>query len=318
MTPPPDPAGAQRRGPPPGAILVVPLVVAFALTLFAWPAANLAPRDLPVGVAGSGPVAGQIEGRLEQRRGAFDVQRYRDGGQARAAIQDRDVYGAFVPSGGNIEVLTASAASPVVAQLIREAAGPGAQVRDVVPATAEDPRGVAIAAVGLPVVIGGIVTGVLAGLIAPRSRRQFGLLVAGAGLAALVAVAILQGWLDVIRGGWLANAGTISLAVLAIGATVAALMAWFGPPGIAVGAVLMALVGNPLSGVSSAPELLPSVAGTIGQLMPPGAAGNMLRSTAFFDGADAARHAAVLAAWALTALVALAVATGRPRAPGRG
>jgi hypothetical protein len=170
---------------------------------------------------------------------------------------------------------------------------------------------VAISAIGLPIVIGGIVTGVLAGLIARRSRRQFGLLLAGAALAALVAVAILQGWLDVIRGGWLANAGTICLAVLAIGATLAALMAWMGPPGIAVGAVLMALVGNPLSGISSAPELLPTAAGTIGQLMPPGAAGNLLRSTAFFDGADAARHIAVLAAWALPALFALAVATGR-------
>jgi hypothetical protein len=73
----------------------------------------------------------------------------------------------------------------------------------------------------------------------------------------------------------------------------------------------MALVGNPLSGISSAPELLPSAAGTIGQLMPPGAAGNMLRSTAFFDGADAAPHAAVLAAWALPALLALAVAARR-------
>jgi hypothetical protein len=311
MAPPSDPAGAQRRGPPPGAILVVPLVVAFALTLFAWPASNLAPRDLPVGVAGSGPVARQIEARLEQRRGAFDVHRYGEAAQARAAILDRDVYGAFVATGGEIAVLTASAASPVVAQLLREAAGPGAQVRDVVPATADDPRGVAISAIGLPIVIGGIVTGVLAGLIARRSRRQFGLLLAGAALAALVAVAILQGWLDVIRGGWLANAGTICLAVLAIGATLAALMAWMGPPGIAVGAVLMALVGNPLSGISSAPELLPTAAGTIGQLMPPGAAGNLLRSTAFFDGADAARHIAVLAAWALPALFALAVATGR-------
>jgi hypothetical protein len=311
MASPRAPAGAQRRGPPPRAILVVPVVVAVALTLFAWPASNLAPRDLPVGVAGSGAAARAIEARLEQPRGAFDVHRYRDAAEARAAILDRDVYGAFVATPGRATVLTASAASAVVAQLLREAAGPDAQVRDVVPATADDPRGVAIAAIGLPIVIGGIVTGVLAGLIAPRSRRQLGLLVAGAVLAGLVAVAILQGWLGVIRGGWLANAGTISLAVLAIAATVAALMAWMGPPGIAVGAVLMALVGNPFSGIGSAPELLPSAAGTIGQLMPPGAAGSMLRSTAFFDGADAAPHAAVLVAWALPALIALAIAARR-------
>jgi hypothetical protein len=44
-----------------------------------------------------------------------------------------------------------------------------------------------------------------------------------------------------------------------------------GRAGAALGALLMILVGNPLSGVSSAPELLPAPAGTIGQLLPPGA-----------------------------------------------
>ena len=41
----------------------------------------------------------------------------------------------------------------------------------------------------------------------------------------------------------------------------------------------MVLVGNPFSGVGSAPELLPQPVGGIGQLMPPGAGGNLLRST---------------------------------------
>ena len=49
----------------------------------------------------------------------------------------------------------------------------------------------------------------------------------------------------------------------------------------------MVLIGNPFSGVGSAPELLPQPIGAIGQLMPPGAGGNLLRSTGFFDGAGA-------------------------------
>jgi hypothetical protein len=48
--------------------------------------------------------------------------------------------------------------------------------------------------------------------------------------------------------------------------------------------------------------------GGIGQLMPPGAGANLLRSTGLFDGAGAAEHVAVLAAWALAGLAALAIA----------
>jgi hypothetical protein len=36
----------------------------------------------------------------------------------------------------------------------------------------------------------------------------------------------------------------------------------------------------------------------IGQLLPPGAGGNLLRSTGFFDGAGGAEHLTVLAVWA--------------------
>jgi hypothetical protein len=75
------------------------------------------------------------------------------------------------------------------------------------------------------------------------------------------------------------------------------------------------LVGNPLSGVSSAPELLPEPAGAIGQLLPPGAGGNLLRSTAFFDGAAASGPLVVLVAWVALGLVAAVVATLRRRRP---
>jgi hypothetical protein len=55
----------------------------------------------------------------------------------------------------------------------------------------------------------------------------------------------------------------LGLTVLAVGATVIGLAALFGRAGAALGALLMVLVGNPLSGVSSAPELLPEPAGAM-------------------------------------------------------
>ena len=64
--------------------------------------------------------------------------------------------------------------------------------------------------------------------------------------------------------------------------------------------------------------MLPKPVGGIGQLMPPGAGGNLLRSTGFFDGAGAGGHVLVLAAWAVAG-VALVVAVGlrrRSAAPG--
>jgi hypothetical protein len=67
---------------------------------------------------------------------------------------------------------------------------------------------------------------------------------------------------------------------LAVGGTVAGLAALFGRAGAALGALLVVLVGNPLSGVASAPELPPEPAGAIGQMLPPGAGGSLLgRST---------------------------------------
>ena len=97
---------------------------------------------------------------------------------------------------------------------------------------------------------------------------------ATAAATGLVTIVMVQGWLDVIEGPWLLNAAVIALAVLAIASLVAALMALIGLVGLALGAVLMVFVGNPWSGVASAPELLPKAAGLIGRLLPPGAGGN--------------------------------------------
>lgn len=83
-----------------------------------------------------------------------------------------------------------------------------------------------------------------------------------------------------------------------IGGTVAGLAALIGPPCIGAGAVLMVLLGDPFSGVTCAPELFPGPVGVIGQLMPPGAGGSLLRSVAFFDGSGAGGPLLTLAQWA--------------------
>ncbi|SEU43652.1 hypothetical protein [Nonomuraea wenchangensis] len=75
----------------------------------------------------------------------------------------------------------------------------------------------------------------------------------------------------------------------------------------------MMLIGNPLSGAATAPEMLPGWSGVVGRLLPPGAGGQLLRSTAFFDGRGASHSVVVLVAW-LTTGVVLCLA-GRLRPP---
>ena len=98
-----------------------PAVLALALLTFAWPAARLAPRHLPIGVAGPETAAAPLERQLAESDGAFDVHRYAGASEAREAIQDREVYGAVVAGPQGVTVLTASGASPFVAGLLERA-----------------------------------------------------------------------------------------------------------------------------------------------------------------------------------------------------
>jgi hypothetical protein len=274
----------HRHPSPLAALVIVPVVVAIVLTLFAWPTAKLEPRDLPVGVAGPPAAVGQLEQQLGANPDAFDVHRYSTEAEARAAIEDREVYGAFVATPEGPKVLSSSAASPAVAQLLGHAAAEtGAPTEDVVAAE----HGAALPSSVLPLVIAGLLTGIAAALLTTSALARAGLLLGVSALVGLVAAAIVQSWLDVVEGHWIVNAGVLGLTVLAIGATVAGLYAWLGGAGIGVAAALMVFIGNPFSGAGSAPELLPEPVGGIGQLLPPGAGANLLRSTGFFDGAAA-------------------------------
>ncbi|QEV22041.1 hypothetical protein [Streptomyces alboniger] len=301
--------------------VLVPAVVALALWAFAWPAARTAPRDLPVGVAGPAAAAGPLAQQLNAREGAFEVHRYADEDAARAAIEERTVYGAIVATPRGPKLLTATAASPVVAQLleqaVREQTPKGAAAVpavDVVPAPAADPRGSALGSSVLPLAIAGVAAGSLVTLRGPRGPRAVVALLAAAASVGVVAAALAHSWLGILTGNWWAEAGVLGLSTLAVSATVAGLGALLGPAGIGVGALLMVLLGNPFSGVTSAPRLLPEPVGFIGQLLPPGAGGSLLRSVSFFDGAQAAAPALTLGAWialGLTAVLFGGLARGR-------
>jgi hypothetical protein len=296
---------AHDHRPPAAAILVVPLVVALVLTLFAWPSSRLEPRDLPIGVAGAPAAVEPLERQLEAQEGAFDLHRYATEAEARDAIEQRQVYGAFVAGPSGAKVLTSSAGSPAVAQLLTHAgAEQDAEVEDVV---TTPPAGSGLGSSVLPLVLAGILTGVLAALAVSRGSARAGLTVAGSVLAGLSAALIADTWLGIVEGDWLVNAGAFALTFLAIAGAMVGLHSLFGKAGLGIGALIMIFIGNPFSAAATAPELLPEPVGGLGQLLPPGAGANLLRSTGFFDGAGAGEHIAVLAVWAVLGLAAALV-----------
>jgi hypothetical protein len=310
---------SSRRRPPYATVLAVPWLASLVLVLFAWPASRLEPRDLPVGVAGPAQATRAIVQHLDAREGAFEIHHYAGEAAARSAIKDRDIYGAFIVTRSGPEVLVATGASAAVAQMIEQAARgqqPGraeSRVLDVVPAAKDDPRGTGLSSAVLPLVLAGILVGLAVTFLSRTLAARAALVTVASVLTGLAAAAIAQSWLGILEQNWLATWGVFSLVVLSIGSVVTGFEALLGPAGAALGSLTMMIVGNPFAAVSSAPEMLPQPVGAIGQLLPPGAGGNLLRSTAFFDGAGAGAHAAVLAAWVLAGMLALTAAAVRHR-----
>src|SRR5690349_229750 len=250
----PVPAAGRAVGV---AALVVALQV-LLIALFAWPAIKTAPRDLPVVVVAPPPVAAALVQRLEAARpGAFKVTTVADEAAATTALREREAYAAFVVRPRGPALLVASAASPVVAQMLTQQAqalggGNPIAVTDVVPTDPDDPRGAGFAAGFLPLVLTSMAAGILV-IAAVRSRRArlTGITVFAIG-GGLAGAAVLQYWLAALPGSYAANAAVIGLLALAISGSVAGLGALLGPAGIGLGALMVFLVGNPLSAVASA------------------------------------------------------------------
>jgi hypothetical protein len=313
--------------------VVLPLLIVLAVLAFAWPAARIQPRDLPLGVVGSTPGSEQlIEHLASAEPGAFDFHLYADRTSARSAIEHREVYGAFVVTAAHISVLEASAASPAVGQLLatigrqadlqmsRAAAGSGPPgkvgltVDDVVPLSRDDPRGVVFSSSLLPLTICSILVAVAIAVMV-RFRPAWRQLVA---LSVLSTVAgsgsylIAQAFLGALPHHAVACWAGLALTILSISAATAGLIALIGVPGLGLAAALMVFVGNPFSGVTSAPELLPNTVDHIGQWLPPGAGANLLRSAAYFDGHGAAGHLSVLVAWTVLGFAAIVLGHHAP------
>ena len=309
--------------------VVLPLVVTLAILAFAWPAARIQPRALPVGIVGTAPASQQLADRLQP--GAFELHLYADEHAAEAAIRERDIYGAYVVGTDQLQILEASAAGPAVSQLLSTVGGklsaaadqraaaagrPAIKVitTDLVPLSPKDAKGVVLSSALLPITICSIIVASAIGLVV-RFRpawRQLIALVAVSAAAALGVYLIAQGWLGALPHHGFADWGALALTVLALSSATAGLIALLGAGGLGIAAALFVFVGNPFSGVTSAPQMLPGAVNHLGQWLPPGAGANLLRSTSYFDGNAAAGHVGVLLTWIIAGFAAIAIGHHAP------
>jgi hypothetical protein len=300
------------------------------LAVFALVSSNVAanhspkPHGLPIGIVGT-PAAADATGAELARAapGAYEVHAYLSLTAARTAVLHRSVYGAFRPAPAPV-LLVASAASPPVAALLRRTfarvasrSGRPPVVHDLVPLPSSDSSGATSFSVVLSLILAGLAGTSLVYAFTrhrPEAARVMvtAAIAVGAGLITALVTNVL---VAAYPGHFLAVWGLATLFVLAIGLPIAAFQVIFGIAGTAIGWILFLVIGNPASGGSSAPELLPGFWRTLSQILPPGAAVTSLRDVVYFNGHGSAHALIVLAVYAvLGAGVALIAYRLRTRA----
>lgn len=312
-----------------GIVVAVTALLALVAIAFALPAARSGPHDVPIGAAGPQAAGGRIGAVLDEKMpGAFVVTYYPGEAALADAIRNREVYGGIaLPAepGDRPALLIASGGSPVIAQLLTQVGGELSRqigvplrIEDLAPPTAADPRGAGLAASALPITLAGILPAIALILTLRRALwTGFVAAVAFSGVAGLTIAALLRYVLGSIDANLWGVAAGLALGVAAALLFMFGLGALFGRVGLVIGALLALLVGNPLSGLASAPQMLPAGWGQLGQLLPQGATATLLRSTAAFGGAGASAAILVLTCWAAagTALVVTAAVRDRKAVP---
>lgn len=290
------------------------VIVALVALAFLWPVATSEPHNLPVGVVG---------GELPQSADLpVDTTSYGSRADAVRAIEQREVYGALVLGAEGPEALVAGADGPVTVSIVegvgrQVAAEAGAELTstDVVPLSDDDRTGAGLSAMGFPLVLGGILGGVVISLlVAGVTRRLFAL--ATYAVVGGVLVALVTGPMLGILGGhfWL-EALVIGVGMLATASTVVGLNALLGAPGIGVGAVITMLIANPISGATLPYQFIAGPWGAVGQYFVPGAASSLVREVNYFPDASTLHEWTVLLAWVVVGVLLSVVGHFRSTTP---
>ncbi|MET9670982.1 hypothetical protein ABZY19_37535 [Streptomyces sp. NPDC006475] len=312
------PRAARKLG---AVILGLASFLTAMLAAFVLPSVNSGPNQIPVGISGSIQVVGPLQETLGGDE--WDVSHYASVDSLVSAIRERSVMGGLIITADGVDIYTASAGGPMAASAVTALGNTiaaklhkQAAAHDLVAYPKDDPRGAGLSAAALPMILGGILPAVLLCRLFPGYQslriRMAGVLLFSL-LAGAAITAVLQFGTGSLAGSYGLSALGLSLGMAALSVTLIGLEGVLGFAGLGLGGALMMLLGNPLSGLATGPHWLPDGWVTLGQMLPPGATGSVLRATAFFDGTGAGTPALVLAAWVVFGLLLVFITDRRGR-----
>jgi hypothetical protein len=300
------------------------------------------PHHLQVGIVAPAQQRAAIVPPLEAG-GSFDVHTYASAKDLDAAIKERKAYGGVVLDQKGATLYVASAASPAVANLlknlytqevgrrtaaaVKQATGAGKPVPaatvaalttppkivDLVPLPADDSAGSSLGFLIQALSLGASIASMALGQLGRRTSRSLqrgvghaGLLIVYAALSAGVALLAMSAFgigKGADHGGLFLAYGLVSLAITA---STAAAVALVGSAGALVGGLYFTL-GLIISGSSIAPEMLPRAGRVVGQLLPPGAGASFVRDRLYFPSASDTTEIIVLSLFAGVGLLIVVI-----------
>jgi hypothetical protein len=274
------------------------------------------PHEIPVGLSAPAPVVEQLtRGFQTAAPGAFAFTTYASEAEARAAIDRRDVVASLIAGAAGPRLVVAGAAGDAISGGVTaaftnafRAQGTELAVEVVHPFQAGDPHGIVLFFLILATLISSLVAGALTVLPAPdRSwATQIGIVgtyAVSAGVLGTLATDWLVGGLG--DGLWLAI-GVVALLSLAVGSVIAACARIMGPAGVALGALVVVLLGLVSSGGPLGSEFLPDAYRALAPWLPVAPASSALRGALYFDGAGVTDPVVLLSVWAALGILGLA------------
>lgn len=308
-----------------GIVAALSVVICLMLLAFLTPQFHSGAKDLPLAVAGPDAAVTKVtDGLAAKQPGAVDPTTYASADEVRDAVHSRDAIGGIAVGTGadhtGVTVYTAAGAGQPYAQLLTgigsglEARGQTVTYEEVAPTTADDPNATGLSVLALPLAFGGMIS---AALLSVTMKKRYSMRVLGSlafsVIAGFLVGAILQFGFGTFDADYLELSGILALGIAGTSMFVLGLESLIGYPGLGIGAVLTLFVSNPLSGIATGWQWLPSPWGMIGQYLPIGAAGNAARSVGFFDGAGATHSVVTLVVWGLVGLGLVGLATLKDR-----
>lgn len=277
------------------------------LLLFIMPSLKSGPHHLQIGVVANEKVASNVGTALNaEDPEAFDVRTFTSSSELDAAIKTREITGGFdFSQPREMRIAVASAGSTAVSGTLTQAGQAigkemkvEPRVDDVVALPEADPTGTGIGGLAFPLVFGGIVPAVaFRSLLAGHRSWILGGIVLFSLVGGFIVSLVLQQLFGSTEGVLWPVTGAMALGIAALALPLSGLAECFGNKGFTLAAMTMMFVGNPFAGIATSSVWLPGPVATLGQLLPPGATGTLVRAVAYFEGHGGAHGLWTLIGW---------------------